>query len=121
MFQEIRIVDQDGKVYDGRFYSVSDEAISFDGSDGEVLIQRHEVVEVSMERPSDENSSGWTDVTDEERVTIYSSYARPEAHRTTPPCRGRIAWNRVLMPGSSFQPSAQGPCSERPWESMISH
>lgn len=132
IFQEIRVLDQERRVYNGRFYSVSDEAISFDGTDGEINIERDEVLEVSIERPQEENFSGWVGVERMmERVTIYSNYSSQEINaedrRAGPSCNGRIVWNRlptwnpVSISGPRFLPPAPGTCGGERWETMTSY
>jgi len=71
ILQEIRVVDQERRVYNGRFYSVSYEAISFDGGESEVTIERADVLEVSIERlPQKENFAVWVGL---ERMTEWET------------------------------------------------
>lgn len=126
IFQEIRVVDQEQRVYDGRFYSVSDEAISFDGGEGEVTIERADVLEVSTEDDHFSGTAGAKDGTTE-RVTLYEAYPRSEDRGSGPFCNGGIVrnplptWNPVAMSAPPFQPSAQGPCGSERWETMTSY
>ena len=69
IFQKVRVLDQRRKSYDGKFLSVSDEAIFFDAGRGEVAIRRADVLEVKAERPRTWGQSGsgvWADT-----VTVY--------------------------------------------------
>ncbi|OFV95062.1 MAG: hypothetical protein A3H28_17075 [Acidobacteria bacterium RIFCSPLOWO2_02_FULL_61_28] len=69
IFQKVRVLDQRRKSYDGKFLSVSDEAIFLDAGRGEVAIRRADVLEVKAERPRTWGQSGsgiWADT-----VTVY--------------------------------------------------
>ena len=69
IFQKVRVLDQRRKSYDGKFLSVSDEAIFLDAGRGEVTIRRADVLEVKAERPRTWGQSGsgvWADT-----LTVY--------------------------------------------------
>lgn len=86
-YQEIRVLDQDLRVYNGRLDSVSDEHISF-RSGGEVItLERDRVLEVSIERSRD----GWTDITEVEWDSIYTN------SQTELPQRDCSIW--IYVPG----------------------
>ena len=69
IFQNIRVLDQEWRSYEGRFLSVSEEAISFDAGQGERTIRRADVLGVRAARPQTWGQSGpgvWADM-----VTVY--------------------------------------------------
>ena len=69
IFQKVRVLDQSMESRDGKFLSVSDQAISFDAGRGEVTIRRADVLEVKAVRSQAGGQSGsgvWADL-----VTVY--------------------------------------------------
>ena len=69
IFQNIRVLDQEWRSYEGRFLSVSEEAISFDAGQRELTIRRADVFGVRAARPQTWGQSGpgvWVDM-----VTVY--------------------------------------------------
>lgn len=59
ILQKIRVLDQDQRAYEGKFLSVSDEAISFDAGQGEVTVVRANVLQVTTETAPSAPRSGF--------------------------------------------------------------
>lgn len=71
IFQKVRVLDQELNSHDGKFLSVSDEAISLDAGQGEVTIERADVLVVKAERPQNGGQSGFGNRA--ETITVYSA------------------------------------------------